>query len=112
MDDLLTGAGSELLRGGGIYGVIIIGLFYFIMQMRGELRDERAAHKVELASKDALILKLQEDRLNEARSIIELAKSTTIVLDGVKEAQEGVQSGLQALLTSAPQNGRGRTRRL
>lgn len=87
--------GGKQLFSEGISGIIIVALVYFIMTLRGELRDERAAHKVELAAKDALILKLQEERLEEARGVIQLAKSTQVTLEGVQTAVETLIDGLQ-----------------
>lgn len=65
MDKLLTDAG-ELLLSNGPLGLVVIGLVYYIMMQRSERRDENAAHKVELASKDKLIVELYDRLVTQA----------------------------------------------
>jgi len=67
----------------GVMGAIVIALVYFIMMLRAELRDVRAAHKTEIAAKDSLILELQEDRLKEAKIGYDVANSTKVALDAL-----------------------------
>lgn len=82
MDPLVEGAGGALLSQ-GVLGIAVVGLVYFIMMLRAELKDVRAAAKIELAEKDKLILELQEARLKEARVGFDLAKSTQNTMDAL-----------------------------
>lgn len=54
------------MTGESILPVIIIALVYYVLIQRRDMRELEAAHKVELASKDATILQLQEKRITEA----------------------------------------------
>lgn len=65
MDKLITDAGEVLLSNGPL-GIVVIGLVYYIMMQRAERRDENAAHKVELASKDKLIVELYDRLVTQA----------------------------------------------
>jgi hypothetical protein len=82
LEDFLTGAGKELFAN-GLLGIAVVGLVWFIMVLRNDLREEREAHKIEMAAKDRLILDIQDMRIVEARSVIELAKSTQLTLDAI-----------------------------
>lgn len=64
MDTLLVEA-SKALFSNGILGIAVVGLVYYNFMQRAENREERTAHKVELAEKDKLILILY-DRLVDA----------------------------------------------
>jgi hypothetical protein len=68
MDELLQEA-SKVLFSNGILGVAVAGLVYYIMMQRGENRDERAAHKIELAEKDKLIVELYDRLVNQAQAM-------------------------------------------
>lgn len=76
----------DLFLSQGLPGGIIVSLVYFILMLRKELREERAAHKVELASKDALINELYEERIKEARSGYEIARANHATLDALVTA--------------------------
>ncbi|MER8762910.1 hypothetical protein [Mesorhizobium sp. M0968] len=76
----------------GLLGAICLALVYFILMLRAELRDVRAAHKVELAAKDSLINELQEDRLKEARVGFDLAKSFQSTMDAFAMTVRGRDS--------------------
>lgn len=85
MDPLAEGAGGVLLSQ-GVLGVAVVGLVYFVMMLRAELKDVRTACKTEIAEKDKLIHELQEARLAEARIGFDLAKSTQITMDSLLAA--------------------------
>jgi hypothetical protein len=70
----------------GVAGAICVALVYAIIHLRGELRDERAAHKVEIAAKDALINELQEKRIIEGRVTIDAMNATRASLDAFLRA--------------------------
>jgi hypothetical protein len=82
MDAILEAAGRTLLSN-GLWGVVILGLIYFVMMLRAELRDVRVAHKIELAEKEKLINQLQEARLSEVKVGFEIAKSSQTTLDAL-----------------------------
>ena len=92
MDDLLQAAGNMLISQGPI-GILCLVLLYVLMMMRAELRDTRTAHRTELAEKEKLIYELQEARLDEVRSVSEIAKSTQITLSALTTALQGQQRG-------------------
>jgi hypothetical protein len=80
MEPLIQDTGNTLLSQ-GVLGIAVIGLVYFVMMLRAELKDVRAAHKVELAEKDKLIHELHESRLAEARVGFDLARTTQSTMD-------------------------------
>lgn len=67
MDELIKKA-ADILLANGLSGIAIIGLIYLVYMLRVELRDTRAAHKLEIAEKDKLIFQTQEARVDEARA--------------------------------------------
>jgi hypothetical protein len=77
---------SNALLSQGVLGVAVIGLVYFVMMLRAELKDVRAVHKVELAEKDKLIQELHESRLAEARVGFDLARTTQTTMDALLAA--------------------------
>lgn len=85
MDDLVNAAGQVLISQGPI-GIMCLVLLYVLLMMRAELRDTRTAHRTELVEKDKLIYQLQEARLEEVRSVSEIAKSTQITLSALTTA--------------------------
>ncbi|RWX72615.1 hypothetical protein [Mesorhizobium sp. M2A.F.Ca.ET.039.01.1.1] len=88
IDPITEGVGNIFLSQ-GLLGAIVIALVYFILMLRSELRDTRAAHKVEIAAKDALINELQEQRLKEARVGFEIANQSKATLDAFLTALRG-----------------------
>jgi phosphate/sulfate permease len=73
----------------GILGATSLALAYFVLMLRKELRDERAAHKVELASHLKTIYELQDERLKEAREGYAIARSVQTTLDAFSMAMKG-----------------------
>ena len=84
----------------GILGVTCLVLALVVAYLWRTLNAERAtckadaaakdaAHKIEIAAKDALIEELHDDVLKEARSGFELSRSTTSTLDAVLSALRG-----------------------
>lgn len=76
----------DIILGQGLMGVIVVALVYFILMLRAELRDVRAAHKTEIAAKEALIYQLQEDRLKESRIGFDIASSNKSALEALLSA--------------------------
>lgn len=68
MDELLQEA-SKVLFANGILGVAVAGLVYYVMMQRAENRDERTAHKIELAEKDKLIVELYDRLVDQAQAM-------------------------------------------
>lgn len=73
----------------GVLGATCVVLAVVIIKLWNEIRAERAAHKVELASKEALIKDLYDARLAEARVGYEIARSTQNSLDAFLIALRG-----------------------
>lgn len=88
MDEIVV-EGSRSLFSNGVLGVVVAGLVYFVMMLRAELRDVRAAHRVELAAKDALILELQEKRIAAHIAGAELAKQMRETLSELLARSKG-----------------------
>lgn len=88
MDPLTESVGNIFLSQ-GLMGAIVVALVYFILMLRGELRDLRAVHKVEIAAKDALINDLQEQRLKEARVGFDVARANQATLEAFLQAIRG-----------------------
>jgi cyanate lyase len=65
--ELVTGLTNPFFAN-GIVGAICVALALYILKQNAEARSERAAHKVELASKDALIKELDDARIAEAHT--------------------------------------------
>ena len=82
MDDIVV-EGARSLFTNGVLGVVVAGLVYYLMVMRAEIREERKNHKIELAAKDALILDLQEKRLQGALAGAELARQMKDTFDAL-----------------------------
>lgn len=92
MDPNMAIDASKSLISNGVLGVAVIGLVYFILMLRAELKDVRTNHKVEIAAKDALILELQEKRLVESQQGYQIASSVTSTLNAYLAAtQRGVK---------------------
>lgn len=91
MDQLLTEA-SKTLFSNGVLGLAVFALVYYIMLQRAENRDQRAAHKLELADKDKQIIELYDRLVTQAQA----------GLSGLK----AVQGPLEALAASAKRSQR------
>lgn len=90
--DLTTNLTTPILTQ-GVLGVAVVALALVVIKLWGELKAERAAHKVEIAAKDALIKELNDDRLQEARVGFDIAKANQSTLDAFLLAVRG--KGLQ-----------------
>lgn len=86
--DLVNGITSPFFAN-GIIGSICVALALFILKLWAEMKSERAAHKVELAAKDALINDLYEARITEARVGFDIVKANERALDGFLAAVNG-----------------------
>lgn len=82
MDEVIK-KGVDLLLNYGLSGLANIGLIYLVYMLRGELRDTRAAHRVEIAEKDKLIFQSQESRVQEARAGYEVISSIQKTQDAI-----------------------------
>ena len=82
MDEVIE-KGVDLLLNYGLSGLANIGLIYLVYMLRGELRDTRAAHRVEIAEKDKLIFQSQESRVQEARAGYEVISSIQKTQDAI-----------------------------
>jgi len=86
--DVINGITSPFFAN-GIIGSICVALALFILKLWAEMKNERAAHKIELAAKDALIEKLYDARINEARVGFEIIKANERSLDAFVAAVNG-----------------------
>lgn len=77
----------------GVLGITCVVLSLVVLKLWAEIKAERAAHKIEVAAKDALINDLQDERLAEARAGFDVAKQTEKTLDAFLLAVRG--KGLQ-----------------
>lgn len=73
----------------GVIGTTCVVLALVILKLWTELKGERAAHKTELASKDALIKELYDARLQESKMGFEIARTTQSSLDAFLTAVSG-----------------------
>ena len=78
--DIVSGIASPFFAN-GIIGSICVALALYILKLQAEMKSERAAHKVELAAKDALVERLYDARINEARVGFEIIKANERSLD-------------------------------
>lgn len=86
--DLIKDVTSPYLAN-GVIGATCIILALVILKLWTEMKSERAAHKVELAAKDALIKELYDARLSEARIGFDIARTTQSSLDAFLMAVRG-----------------------
>lgn len=84
-------AGKSLISN-GVLGIAVVGLVYFVMILRAELRDVRLAHRVEIAEKDKLINELQEARVTDSRAGYDLARSVQTTQEAFLIAIRGKMS--------------------
>ncbi|TCR01052.1 hypothetical protein [Neorhizobium sp. JUb45] len=73
----------------GVIGTTCVVLALVVLKLWTEIKGERAAHKIELASKDALIKDLYEARLQEAKAGFDIARTTQSSLDAFLAAVSG-----------------------
>lgn len=72
--------GSTLLANGAV-GLFAAYLLYVNAQLRTDAKERREAHRIEIASKDALIAQIQKDRLDDTRKGYEIATDVARSLD-------------------------------
>lgn len=86
--DLVNGITSPFFAN-GIIGAMCVALALYILKLQAEAKNERAAHKIELAAKDALIEKLYDARIAEARVGFEVLKANDRSLEAFASAVNG-----------------------
>jgi hypothetical protein len=59
----------------GLPGAICLALAFYVLKLQAEMKSERAAHKVELAAKDAKIMELYDDLIESHNHVESLVKS-------------------------------------
>lgn len=80
MDQLFQSGGNQLLSQ-GLVGVICIFLLWYIGRLQQELKDLRAEHKAEIATKDKALMDQVQARLVEQKYGFEIAASTKTALE-------------------------------
>lgn len=70
----------------GVLGVIVVVLLWYIKRLLDELRDVRAAHRIEIAEERKLNTELQDDRLAESKIFLEASMSMKTSLDAFLSA--------------------------
>jgi hypothetical protein len=85
MESILEKA-ADVLLDQGLSGIAIIGLVYLVFLLRAELKDERAARRLEVAERDKLVSQVQEARVVEARAGYEIIRSISSTQDAVLQA--------------------------
>jgi hypothetical protein len=83
VDMLIEAVSKSDIFTNSVLGIAVVALVYFVMILRAELRDTRAAHKIEVAEKDKLIYEQQEARISEAKAGADLAKTVKSTLDAL-----------------------------
>jgi len=92
MTEALAAAGgptdsiADVFLSQGLMGAIAVALVYYIMMQRAELRDLRSVHKTEIAAKDSLIHDLQEERLREVKSMLDVVNSYKATMEALLAA--------------------------
>ena len=92
MEGLVDKIADTLISQGPV-GIMCLVLLYVLFMLRADLRDTRAAHRTELAEKEKLIYQLQDARLEEVRSVSEIARSTQMTLSALTTALQGQRRG-------------------
>lgn len=88
MDQLVSQSASQLLSQ-GLLGVICVFLLWYIGKLQTEIRDLRAAHKVEIAEERKLNAELQESRLEESKVLLEAVSSNKSSFQALLSAIQG-----------------------
>jgi hypothetical protein len=73
----------------GIIGSICVALALYILKLQAEAKNERAAHKVEMAAKDVLIKELYDSRVAEAKAGYEVLKNNERTMEAFFVAVSG-----------------------
>ncbi len=89
--DQIDGLTSPLLQT-GVIGVVCVALGWIAWKLWLKLESERAAHKLEVAAKDALIKELYDARVDEAKAGYEVVKSNDKMLEAFLIAINGKAS--------------------
>lgn len=87
-DQLVTEGASQLLSQ-GLLGIICVFLLWYIGKLQTELKDLRAAHKVEIAEERKLNAELQESRLEESKVLLEAVSSNKSSFQALLSAIQG-----------------------
>ena len=89
MPEQLVAQGTSQLLSQGLLGVICVFLLWYIGRLQTEIRELRAAHKVEIAEERKLNAELQESRLDESKVLLEAISSNKSALQAVLSAMQG-----------------------
>lgn len=89
MPDQLVAGGTSQLLSQGLLGVICVFLLWYIGKLQTEIRDLRAAHKVEIAEERKLNAELQESRLDESKVLLEAVSSNKSSFQALLSAIQG-----------------------
>lgn len=92
MLDQIVPQGSQYLFSQGVLGVVCIGLVWFIIQQRNEIREMREAHKIEVAAERKLNADLQERRVEDYKGLVEVTSAVKVGLDGVLTSIRAIAS--------------------
>lgn len=87
-DQLVTEGASQLLSQ-GLLGIICVFLLWYIGKLQTEIRELRAAHKVEIAEERKLNAELQESRLEESKVLLEAVSSNKSSFQALLSAIQG-----------------------
>lgn len=83
----MVSSGISQLLSQGLLGVIVIFLLWYIGKLQTELRDLRETHKVEIAAERKLNAELQDERLVEAKSVLEVIVQVKSTLDAWRDSR-------------------------
>lgn len=78
--------GSQYLFSQGVLGIVVVGLVWYVILQRNEIRDIREAHKIEIAAERKLNADLQEHRLTDFKMLVDVSTSIKMGLEGVLTA--------------------------
>lgn len=91
MDQVLP-ASTQYLVSQGVLGIVVIGLVWYLLQMRADMRELRNAYATELAAERKLNGDLQERRVEDYKQLVEVSSSIRVGLDGVLTAIRAIAS--------------------
>lgn len=89
MPDQLVTEGTSQLLSQGLLGIICVFLLWYIGRLQTEVREIRAAHKVEIAEERKLNAELQESRLDESKVLLEAVSSNKSMFQALLSAIQG-----------------------
>jgi hypothetical protein len=89
MPEQLVAQGTSQLLSQGLLGVICAFLLWYVGRLQTEIRELRAAHKVEIAEERKLNAELQESRLEESKVLLEAVSSNKSSFQALLSAIQG-----------------------